>query len=296
MDVSVIIVNYNTLKLTDDCINSVLQLTSDVEFEIILVDNASSDGSREHFSMDNRIKYIYSDVNLGFGKGNNLGASCACGKYLFFLNSDTLLLNNAIKIFFDYMEGASETIACVGCLLQDRNGFPMHSYAKLPDFMFYIKRYLFSAIRLGHKFTNKFYSPVKNAKYPLSVGYITGADIFMKNDVAKRHGLFDSDFFMYCEESEMQFRYTKEGYESVIIDTPKILHLEGASNRGTERYALNKDLIKLESDYLYCNKTMSPIKVHLIGACRLLTIPKILLNSSPWSYKKEIIKSYFNKL
>lgn len=119
------------------------------------------------------------------------------------------------------MEGASETIACVGCLLQDRNGFPMHSYAKLPDFMFYIKRYLFSAIRLGHKFTNKFYSPVKNAKYPLSVGYITGADIFMKNDVAKRHGLFDSDFFMYCEESEMQFRYTKEGYESVIIDTPK---------------------------------------------------------------------------
>lgn len=85
MDVSVIIVNYNTLKLTDDCINSVLQLTSDVEFEIILVDNASSDGSKEHFSTDNRIKYIYSDVNLGFGKGNNLGASCACGKYLFSL-------------------------------------------------------------------------------------------------------------------------------------------------------------------------------------------------------------------
>ena len=102
MDVSVIIVNYNTLGLTSDCIESIIAQTSTVEYEIILVDNASTDGSKEVFAQDKRIKYIYSDRNLGFGRANNLGIREAKGRYLFFLNSDTILLNNAVKLFFDY--------------------------------------------------------------------------------------------------------------------------------------------------------------------------------------------------
>lgn len=104
MDVSVIIVNYNTLGLTSDCIESIIAQTSTVEYEIILVDNASTDGSKEVFAQDKRIKYIYSDQNLGFGRANNLGIREAKGRYLFFLNSDTILLNNAVKLFFDFCE------------------------------------------------------------------------------------------------------------------------------------------------------------------------------------------------
>ena len=89
MDVSVIIVNYNTQGLTSDCIESIIAQTSAVEYEIILVDNASTDGSKEVFAQDKRIKYIYSDQNLGFGRANNLGIREAKGRYLFFLNSDT---------------------------------------------------------------------------------------------------------------------------------------------------------------------------------------------------------------
>mgnify|MGYP001540893004 CR=1 FL=1 len=87
MDVSVIIVNYNTQGLTSDCIESIIAQTSAVEYEIILVDNASTDGSKEVFAQDKRIKYIYSDQNLGFGRANNLGIREAKGRYLFFLNS-----------------------------------------------------------------------------------------------------------------------------------------------------------------------------------------------------------------
>ena len=96
MDVSIIIVNYNTLKVTAQCLDSIFRLTYGLSFEVILVDNASTDGSKEIFSQDKRIKYIYSDRNLGFGRANNLGFQTAAGEYIFLLNSDTILLNNAV--------------------------------------------------------------------------------------------------------------------------------------------------------------------------------------------------------
>ena len=79
MDVSVIIVTYNTLQMTNECISSIVEKTKDVSYEIILVDNASTDGSKEFFSRDKRITYIYNKENYGFGKANNIGAKVAKG-------------------------------------------------------------------------------------------------------------------------------------------------------------------------------------------------------------------------
>ena len=79
MDVSIIIVNYNTLKVTQECINSVFEKTQGIAFEVILVDNASTDCSKEHFSRDARIRYIYSSKNGGFGYANNRGMKMAKG-------------------------------------------------------------------------------------------------------------------------------------------------------------------------------------------------------------------------
>ena len=91
MEVSIIIVNYNTCDITKNCINSIFEYTKDIKFEIILVDNNSKDKSYSVFSNDNRITYLYQQNNLGFGKANNLGFKHAKGKYIFLLNSDTLL-------------------------------------------------------------------------------------------------------------------------------------------------------------------------------------------------------------
>ena len=113
MDVSVIIVNYNTFRMTADCIESVRQKTSGISYEIILVDNGSTDGSKDFFEQFEGIKYIYSDENLGFGRANNLGAKQASGDYLFLLNSDTLLINNAIKILYDYIN-THQSVGVVG--------------------------------------------------------------------------------------------------------------------------------------------------------------------------------------
>ena len=87
MDVSVIIVNYNTKQMTLDCINSVFEQTKDISFEVFLVDNNSTDGSLELFNKDTRIHFIESGENLGFGRANNLAYPQTKGKYIFFLKS-----------------------------------------------------------------------------------------------------------------------------------------------------------------------------------------------------------------
>ena len=89
MDVSIIIVNYNTCQMTKECIDSVFERTFGLDFEIILVDNGSTDGSKSQFEKDSRITYVYSEFNLGFGCANNLGYKFAKGDYVFLLNSDT---------------------------------------------------------------------------------------------------------------------------------------------------------------------------------------------------------------
>lgn len=132
MDVSIIIVNYNTKRLTCQCIDSIIEKTEGVSFEIIVVDNNSTDGSQELLSHDNRIVFIEAGENLGFGKANNLGFKKSTGKYLFFLNSDTILLNNALLYFFDFYESFKGRIGGVGCLLENDKGLHIHSYADFP--------------------------------------------------------------------------------------------------------------------------------------------------------------------
>ena len=129
MDVSVIIVNYNTLALTQQCVDSIFEKTSGLDFEVIIVDNGSTDGSKETFSHDSRIQYIYSEENLGFGRANNLGAAHAKGDYLFFLNSDTYLVNHAISLLWEEMKHLNQEnakVACAGCMLTDEQGEYVH--------------------------------------------------------------------------------------------------------------------------------------------------------------------------
>lgn len=244
MDVSVIIVNYNTKELTKNCIDSVFAKTSGVSFEVILVDNASTDGSVELFEKDERILFIESGENLGFGKANNLGYQHARGKYLFLLNSDTLLLNNAIKEFYLQMEQRSKTIACMGCLLVDGNNMRIHSYGDFPTLA---KELIRKPWYLLHKFWG---IQVGYDDHPLQiiddhtfeVEYVTGADLFIRKSVADEYGLFDSDFFMYYEETEMQYRYRKRGNISVINDLPKIQHLVGGSEKSSLSIWERRDL------------------------------------------------------
>ncbi|MFR0836875.1 MAG: glycosyltransferase, partial [Barnesiella sp.] len=130
---------------------------------------------KEVFAQDKRIKYIYSDRNLGFGRANNLGIREAKGRYLFFLNSDTILLNNAVKLFFDFCEkNPDRKIGAVGAVLKDQNQKNIHSYGRFITPRGEIAEVLGSI----YGFENAtILSGIGTTAYP--VDYITGADLFV---------------------------------------------------------------------------------------------------------------------
>ena len=124
MQLSIIIVNYNTKSLLRNCLTSVYDLTSDITFEIIVSDNGSTDGSIEMLKTEfPQVILIENNANLGFGAANNRALDIAKGKYIFYLNSDTVLLNNACKIFYDYWESAQnkDSIGAIGANLLDKD-------------------------------------------------------------------------------------------------------------------------------------------------------------------------------
>lgn len=226
MDVSIIIVNYNTCRMTAECIDSVRQKTVGISYEIILVDNGSTDGSKEVFEKFEGIKYIYSDENLGFGRANNLGAKYASGEYLFLLNSDTLLINNAIKILYDYIR-VHKRAGVVGGNLYGEDGSERISFERTFHGIYYtinkLSRGVLDRIRFGHDIKFNY------SALPIKVAYISGADIMVRNDVFNNINGFDDHYFMYYEETDLCFRINKLGHEIISVPDAKIIHLEGGT-------------------------------------------------------------------
>lgn len=293
MDISVIIVNYNTKQLTRQCISSIREYTHSVEYEIIVVDNASTDGSQEYFRTVEDIVFLPQTENLGFGKANNKGMEIAKGKYIFFLNSDTYLKNNALKIFYDFMEEYKSSVGCVGCLLKDANLDRTHSFGDFPSKRKALTGRLLNPI---YKLFRKRYqnldrkSLIKQKAF--NVDYVTGADLFVRKELLDKYGTFDPDFFMYYEETEMQHRFTKHGFPSMIIDGPNIVHLEGASlsrKKGERNY--RKMMMVQKSQFIYFKKTSNRFYYFAYRLFFLIVrIPFLLFSNTPYNTKKEYLK------
>jgi GT2 family glycosyltransferase len=241
-DVSVVIVNYNTFQLTSNCINSILNTTLDVSYEIILVDNNSSDGSVEKLKIEfPEIKIISNSENIGFGRANNIGVSKANGKFVFLLNSDTILHNNALKIFLDFFkENSNSKIGVVGSLLLNEDGSVGKSSSNLPTVFSVL---LGSCKGLLYRFFLSRNSGFKqNVEFDrnncIQVGQILGADMFMLRTTYDEVNGFDPRFFMYFEETDMQKRLSKIGFSNFLIKGPKITHLEGRSSGSIRKYKM----------------------------------------------------------
>ena len=234
IDVSIIFVNYKTWELTKECIDSIIRNSKDFTYEIIVVDNNSNDGSVENLQKVPNVRVIQSDENVGFGRANNIGAKAANGKYLFLLNSDTYLLNNAIKFLFDYYERNSfhKNLGAVGCWLKHPDDSITTSFSYFPS-IWNNWRHLFNYINCHLMKRNV----LKEAHDNFEVNVISGADIFISKDLYLSIGGYDKDYFMYGEEAELQYRLHKQGYHNFLIKDPSIVHLEGASsgNQGKKK-------------------------------------------------------------
>ncbi len=251
-DVSLIFVNYKTKYLTINAIHSVIEKTQGINFEIFVVDNNSQDGSIEAIEKEfPNIDIIKSPVNAGFGAANNLAIKQAKGKYIFCLNTDTLLINNAIKIMYDYMEKEeNNNVAVCGAALYNFEGKACICGGNLPSI--YDILWKFGLRTLLKKQYKKYCIGLTADNYNNyeNIGYVTGADIFFRKSVLDEVGLFDEKFFMYFEETDLCKRIRDKGYDIKLVKDAKIIHLEGQSNKNT----LQKKEISKRSEFYYFRK------------------------------------------
>lgn len=257
MDVSIIIVNYNTCELTKKCIASIYEYTKENSFEIILVDNHSSDQSVSVLSEQYpEVILLSNKENVGFGRGNNIGNAIATGKYVFFLNSDAYLISDAVKSFYDFMDdGQHASVAVVGGELLTGNDFETVSYGNLPSVLEYVS-YLGFKVFYQNYFNKKLASGIINKDSDnREVGYINGADMFFRKEVFDFLGGFDEDFFLYFEETELSHRVRENGFTSMITPAVKIIHLVSFYRDTFSEFNYNKLKIYSLSRFLYFKKT-----------------------------------------
>lgn len=290
-DVSIIYVNYKTKEITLNSISSVIQHTKGITYEIILVDNNSKDGTveetKERFP---EVIVIESDKNLGFAGGCNLGSKYANGKYILFLNTDTILIDNSIKLMFEFMEKNKEYGAIGVLLVDDKNNITqswgdflpfskgIKEFGILPILPKSVREKLSKQTKSFEEFENKFFK----GKDVMEVDYIIGADLFIRKDLFEEIGKFDERFFMYSEEADLQIRLKKKGYKIGVIKGTRIIHLESKSFKVSN----SKRTMKMVSFLRYLKKNFFPLYILLKPAYLFYSILKFGLDL--------ILKEYTN--
>lgn len=245
IDVSIILVNYFTASLCKDVIQSIYEKTSGLNYEIIIVDNSNDEYEFSKLEkIEQEVLLIKAESNLGFGQGNNLGANYAQGKYLLFLNTDTLLINNCIYELLTFLEHES-LVDIVGPNIYNRNMLPNASYEyleknlKTETNIFY---FLFKKINRNYYF-NK-------TKKPLRIkGYISGACLMIRKNTFDQLNGFSKEIFMYAEETLLCFEAIKK-INSLIYNVPsaKIIHFEGSSFNNN---SIVKDVAFVKGNFTY---------------------------------------------
>lgn len=288
IQVSIIIVNYNTAQWVEKCIRSISEHTLGIGFEIIVIDNQSPERRIEEVLQPYpEIVFLQMDSNIGFGAACNRAAKSAKGQYFMFLNPDTELKNNVVKLFLDfwvkYVDSLS--IACLGSILQDGDGKDIHSFGKFPEMSSLIGEKIKSLI---HRLL---FIPPKTAdsivlfegEY-LKVDYVTGADMFISKENFELVNGFDERFFMYFEETDMQLRLTQSGRAVLIIKGPVIQHTQGASTMG-KRSLLR--VFYFDSLLLYFKKHCSSARFGLFKFLWCILDAKTLIQKFTLSIKKQ---------
>jgi hypothetical protein len=225
MNLSVIIVNWNTKDLLCQCIDSLTLTLKKINAEVFVVDNGSTDGSvgavREKFP---GVRLIENPVNLGFAKANNQALSDSRGIYVLLLNPDTQVKDEAIPRMLSFMN-AHPKAGLVGGQLLNADGSKQNSIANFPS----LATELFNKSLLRWLFPEKF--PGKETYYaaPVEVDSVIGACMLARRETAEQVGLLDEGYFLFLEETDWCYRMKKAGWKIYHIPQAEILHFQGKS-------------------------------------------------------------------
>ena len=233
MQLSIIIINYNTFQLTCNCIQSISDKLTGLEYEVVLVDNASgecdADLFKEKFPW---IKLVKSTVNTGFAGGNNLGIDNAAGEYLLLLNSDTELINNAPKICYDYIT-SNPSVGIVTCQLVYPDGNIQYNcrkfrtigweLAEVFPFFKLLPKQKQGQLMLHHYFDHQ---------SPMVCDWVWGTFMLFPARIIQQlpEKKLSTDFFMYCEDVLWCWEIKQLGFEVHFVPSAKVMHVHKGSS------------------------------------------------------------------
>ncbi len=227
VDISFIIVNWNTRDILINCIHSIYHTVRDIDFEICVVDNNSNDGSQEavrkHFP---KVTLIENSSNTGFGHANNQALKIMEGRFAVLLNSDTLLQEESIKNLHSFMMESTKT-GLAGVQLLNEDGSKQNSIDNFPA----IETEILSKGLLRLLFPLKYPSKIRDLNKPIEVDSVIGACIMVRRESIDEVGIFDEDYFFFLEETDWCFRMHKKGWKVHHVPGVNVLHLAGHSKK-----------------------------------------------------------------
>ncbi|NMB81917.1 MAG: glycosyltransferase family 2 protein [Ignavibacteria bacterium] len=230
IDVSIIIVNFNSFQMLEKCLNSIFSFCNSTTNEVILVDNASTEGDIETITNKfSNLTLIKNRTNIGFAAANNKALTYAKGKYSLFLNNDTLFTEDSIKVVFDFVEKYSGKLF-VGVQLLNSDGTKQESVVQFPSIWNgFTENFFLYKLFPKSKLFNKYYQNYNDYKNPVEVDVIRGAFMFCPTHELKKLNGFDDRFFFYSEETDLCKRFKDNGGKIIFYPDTSIIHYGGAT-------------------------------------------------------------------
>ncbi|MDD5168436.1 MAG: glycosyltransferase family 2 protein [Syntrophales bacterium] len=267
MDVSVIIVNWNTRSILHNCLTSIFQTTREIAFEVIVVDNGSTDGSPEMVERDfPSVRMILNKDNRGFGAANNQALAIMQGKYALLLNSDTLLTESSVRILYSFLESHVDAAMACGQLL-NADGTKQHSFATFPNLL----TLMTNTPVLEYLFPKRYPSKRYDYAEPIEVDSCIGACMMVRKEAMDKVGRFDERYFFFFEETDWAFAMRKAGWKIYYVPSASIYHLQGQSIGAN----VNSRIEFYRSRYQYYKKWYS--KSYYLLVCSVIMI-RLLVN------------------
>lgn len=231
---SIIIVNYNVTQLLRNCLLSIEKYAKDVDYEVIVIDNKSTDSSWGDLILEfPKVHFIASEKNEGFAKANNKAIETASGEYLLILNPDTEIEGFYLNEILNFADSKSN-FGCLGVRMHDADGnFLPESKRSVPD-MFNSFEKLFT--NLKKKNSKSYYRNDVDEFEIAEVEVITGAFFLVKKEVYQKVGGLDERYFMYGEDIDLCYTLLKNGYQNYYYGKVSILHHKSESTIKDEVY------------------------------------------------------------
>jgi GT2 family glycosyltransferase len=270
MDLSVIIVNWKSKEYLRKCITSILAGTQGIEFEIVVIDNASFDGCDEMLrGCHPQVRFIQSERNLGFSKANNAAFQTTCGRYVLFLNPDTELVASAVNIILKHLQELPNAGA-VGCKVL--NGDKTVQTSCVQSFPTILNKLLNSELLRALWPKSSLWgnaSLFDGNSGPVEVEAITGACVMLKRSVFQQVDMFSEDYFMYTEDIDLSYKVRQAGYRNYYVPDAQIIHFGGGSSKNAPTNF--STVMMQESICRYFQKTRGNFYVSCYRALMLLS-------------------------